>query len=178
MANHHKEEAFPLLLVSVGTITMPLFLIPIAVGVWMYYEKQRKEWEEEQQSRVETDADKQTTSVPGCSTASQVSSDDHVCEEVIETRLSQVNIKGTMSISEQVEVTFEDTSSSGVPRRQESEVSDDTTSTSEEGVESQAPIPQSSDIEMVEMRKVSLGATVRHQDDVPFMTAKDGQFTC
>lgn len=168
---------------------MPLFLIPIAAGAYMYYEKRKKELEEEQSQEPEDQSSPDGKTFPDMR-ASEVSND---CSEVIETHLSQETGEETTSISQQVEVTFEGTH--GVPDRRESDVSDDGGSSSDEGIEIQSTIEaMSSDhIEMTELKKTrSQGPLTsfrnffrEHSDrgrvrdrDVRVVTREDAGSTC
>lgn len=90
---------------------MPLFLIPIAVGAYMYFENKRKEAEEQQQDENVTCRFK----VAGASNVF----DDEGCDQVIEAQLSQES--SPLGVSPRIEVMFEQR----VPERRESEVSND-----------------------------------------------------
>ena len=90
---------------------MPIFLVPIVAGVYLYFEKKKREAEE--QGKDENVNDKVVADMQ----SSYMS--DNGSDEVIETQLSRES--SSIGMGPRVEVTFEDC----VPDQQESQVSDD-----------------------------------------------------
>lgn len=135
---------------------MPLFLIPIAAGAYMYYEKRKKEMED-QESGTESGDETSKKAVSSQQSASDVS-DDCAEEEVIELQLSRESSLVDTCISRQVEVVYDDMV---VPDGRESQVSTDDDD-EEEGIElhhtttSSRPETTTEDIDMKEFKKSRL----------------------
>lgn len=82
---------------------MPLFLIPIAAGAYMYYEKRKRDLEEQQNSGESCHETKTTAPI-----SQRQSLSNECAEEVIETQLSiRKTNKENICITERVEITYD-----------------------------------------------------------------------
>lgn len=138
--------------------TMPLFLIPLIAGAYLYYEKRKRELQQEEESSK----DEAELTIPSRDQYSN--SNDHICHQVIETRLSQHASKKCIPLSQQVEVTFGDAANTLVPDRRESEVSAD-----DKGSITSSSISSDGDKECVEMQSTKIQ---HHSSDVEMVKGK------
>ena len=134
---------------------MPIFLIPIAAGAYMYYEMRKKELKEQENSGESCN---ETTMASPSSEILQSPSND-CADEVIETQLSRLESKKeNICISQQVEIRYDD---KVVPDRQESAEASTNGSvaadTNEEGYSPcTATIKMTFDMDMIKLKRKRL----------------------